>query len=110
MDSLLAPLTYSAAKSALRSYSKNLAVLVAKNNIRVNYVAPGNILFEGSNWDKKLKENRKQIERYINNEVPMKRFGTPEEIANISVFLSSERASFITGACVTVDGGQTKGI
>ena len=99
---------YSSAKAALISYGSALAREVANRGTRVNTVAPGNILFQGGIWEKKLADDRENVERYIRSEVPMQRFGTPEEIADLVAFLSSRRATFITGACVTVDGGQTK--
>lgn len=103
-----APLPYNAAKAALVRYTRDLARRLAPQGIRVNLVAPGNILFPGGRWEELLAERREQIERYIDREVPMARFGTPEEIANAVVFLCSERASFITGACLIADGGELR--
>ena len=102
------PLPYAAAKAALFSLSKNLSQLLARDNIRVNAVAPGNIMFEGGRWEEIIKERPDVIEEYIKKNVPMQRFGTPEEIADAVAFLASERASFITGTCLVVDGGQTQ--
>ena len=87
---------------------KSLARLAAPKGVRVNAVVPGNIIFPGGTWETKLAERREVFEHYIQSEVPLQRFGRPEEIADVVVFLASERASFITGACVVVDGGQTK--
>jgi 3-oxoacyl-[acyl-carrier protein] reductase len=108
VESNPAPLPYSCAKTALIAYTKNLARQVAGSGVRVNAVAPGNIFFEGGSWEKRLEANRETVLKYIADEVPMQRFGTPEEIADLVVFLSSPRASFITGACVIADGGQTR--
>ena len=108
VESVNAPLPYSAAKAAVISYGKNLARQVGPHEVRVNCVAPGNILFPGGTWEKKLAGQPDRFQRYIESEVPLKRFGTPEEIAALVVFLSSERAAFITGACVVADGGQTR--
>lgn len=105
-----APITYSAAKSALISSSKNLSYLLAKDNIRVNTVAPGNIFFKGGRWEEIIRENPDIIENYIKRNVPMQRFGKSQEIADAVLFLASERASFITGACLVVDGGETRSI
>lgn len=110
VESTSAPLPYSAAKAALVNYSKNLARLIGPSNVRVNCVAPGNILFPGGSWEKHLTERKEQVMHFVNTEVPLQRFGRPEEIADLVVFLSSDRASFITGACVVADGGQTKSI
>ena len=107
-EALGAPITYSVAKAGLISLSKNLSHLLAKDNIRVNVVAPGNILFKGGRWEEIIKEKPNIIEDYIKKSVPMQRFGKPEEIADAVVFLASERASFITGACLVVDGGETR--
>ena len=74
----------------------------------MNAVAPGNIFFKGGSWKKRQETNREAVLKYIADEVPMQRFGTPEEIADLVVFLSSARASFITGACFVADGGQTR--
>ena len=110
LESVNAPLTYSAAKAALVNYGKNLARQVGASGVRVNCVAPGNVLFPGGSWERKLEERREFFERYVEAEVPLRRFGRPEEIADLVVFLSSERASFITGSCVVADGGQTRGV
>ncbi len=107
-EAINAPVTYSAAKAAVQSAMKSLSRLVGPQSVRVNAVAPGNVLFPGGTWERKLAERREFFEQYIQSEVPLQRFGRPEEIANAVVFLASERASFITGACLVVDGGQTR--
>ncbi|HTA29087.1 MAG TPA: SDR family oxidoreductase, partial [Candidatus Cybelea sp.] len=87
-----------------------LARQVAGDGVRVNAVAPGNILFAGGSWEKHLEARREEVLRYIESEVPMKRFGKPEEIADAVAFLASARASFVTGACLVADGGQTRSL
>jgi 3-oxoacyl-[acyl-carrier protein] reductase len=108
VEAISAPLGYSAAKAALLSAMKGLSRLAGPQGVRVNAVAPGNVLFPGGSWERKLKERRDFFEAYIRTEVPLQRCARPEEIADAVVFLASERASFITGACLVVDGGQTR--
>ena len=110
METAGGPLPYTAAKAGLLHAMKQLSREVANKNIRVNAIAPGNILFHGGSWQKKLAERKELFNKYISTEVPMKRFGKPEEVADAILFLSSERASFITGACLVVDGGQTRSL
>jgi 3-oxoacyl-[acyl-carrier protein] reductase len=108
LESVNAPLPYSAAKAALISYAKNLGREVARRGVRVNAVAPGNVLFDGGSWARKLAENPDRVRQYVDREVPAGRFGAPAEIADLVAFLASDRATFITGACMVVDGGQTR--
>ena len=110
LEAFGAPIDYAVAKSAVIAFSKNLARKVAVEGVRINCIAPGNIYFKGGSWDEKIKSDPKRIQSIIETTVPMKRFRTPEEIADAVLFLSSERASFITGACLIADGGQTVGI
>ena len=110
VERLPAPLPYSAAKAALINYAKNLSWVVANRSIRVNSIAPGNILVPGGSWDRRLRDDRDQVVDYIKSEVATKRFGEPEEVAEMVGFLCSAKASFITGACIVVDGGQTRTI
>ena len=104
-----APTDYSTAKSAIHALSKNLARKLAPK-IRVNVIAPGNVLFPGGVWDQKRKKDERLVDEMLKVEVPMQRFATPEEIADSVIFLSSDRAKFITGTTLTIDGGQTVGI
>ena len=97
---------YSTAKTAVIALAKNMARKLAKE-VRVNVLAPGNVLFPGGSWDEKIKDDPSEVEKIIESTVPMNRFGMPEEIADAAVFLCSERAGFITGSVLVVDGGQT---
>jgi 3-oxoacyl-[acyl-carrier protein] reductase len=101
-----APIPYSVAKSALNSYVKNNSKPLAKFGIRINAIAPGNIFFKGSVWEKKLVKNKTKVLNMISKKVSMNRFGTPEEIANLTAFVASPLASFMTGNILVADGGQ----
>jgi NAD(P)-dependent dehydrogenase (short-subunit alcohol dehydrogenase family) len=103
-----APLPYSVAKAGLVRYTQDLARRLAGSGIRVNMVAPGNVLFPGGRWEQKLQEDADAVRNYIRCEVPLGRFATPEEVASAVVFLCSGRSSFSTGACLVVDGGQLR--
>ena len=100
--------TYNNSKSALISFTKSLADEVISDGIRVNSLAPGSILHDKGNWLKRMKEDPKKIQEFVKKEIPAGRFGTPEEIANVVTFLSSDKASWIVGASINVDGGQSR--
>ena len=107
IEDIGAPLPYSSSKAALTMYAKGLARKLSPYNIRVNSVAPGHIFFPGGNWEKKQKDDPSGVQKMLQEKVPLKQFGSPEDIGNIVAFLLSEKASFITGSCFVVDGGQT---
>ena len=98
--------TYNAMKSAMVSHAKAMAQELAPE-IRVNSVAPGSTAFPGGSWGRRLEEDPEGMRTFIEQNIPMGRFGRPEEIANVVVFLCSERASWVTGASITIDGGQS---
>lgn len=97
---------YAASKAAIISYSKTLAMSQAKNHIRVNTIAPGSI--EGRFWSG-FRDNNPSIYDSAVKSIPWGRLGTPAEVADVAVYLVSDRASWITGECIRVDGGQYKG-
>jgi 3-oxoacyl-[acyl-carrier protein] reductase len=103
-------MTYNASKAAVISLSKSLARELASHNILVNSVAPGSTLFPGGSWDRRQRENPNQIAQFIKDELPLGRFGRPEEVAAVVVFLASQRASLVAGACVTADGCQSRSL
>ena len=101
---------YNTTKSALISLAKVMAVELAPHHIRVNSIAPGSIRFPGGSWDKRCLEDPEGMKAFVAREMPLGRFGTVEEVANVAVFLASARASLLTGACVNVDGCQSRSL
>ncbi len=101
---------YNSTKSALISAAKIMSLELASDGIRVNTLAPGSIRFSGGSWDKRVKNDPEGMELFIKNNLPIGRFGTAEEIADVVAFLLSDRASLITGACLNVDGGQSRSL
>lgn len=99
--------TYNSAKSAMISFTKSLADEVIKDGIRVNGVAPGSILHPSGNWQRRLEENPDKINQFVQESIPAGRFGTVEEIADVVIFLASPKASWVVGATLNVDGGQS---
>lgn len=108
VENLGAPVAYSAAKAALNAFVSGMARPLAGRNIRINAVAPGNILFPGGTWERLLAEDAPKVRSMLDSQVAMKRFGEPEEIADAVLFLSSAKASFITGTVLVADGGQVR--
>jgi len=98
---------YNTTKSALISAAKIMAIELGAHGIRVNTVAPGSIRFEGGSWDRRCKEDPEGMATFIANNIPLGRFGSAEEVADVVTFLSSPRASWVSGSCITVDGVQS---
>lgn len=99
---------YNVAKAAVIALAKALARDHARDGVRVNSVAPGSILFPGGGWDRRQRADPAGIAAFVERELPFGRFGTPEEVADVVVFLASARARWIHGACIAVDGGQSR--
>ncbi|MEX0600004.1 MAG: SDR family NAD(P)-dependent oxidoreductase [Rhodothermales bacterium] len=98
---------YNTTKSALISVSKIMALELAPENIRVNSVAPGSIRFPGGSWDRRVREQPDEMKAFVEQHLPIGRFGKAEEVADVVAFLVSQRASLVTGACLNVVGGQS---
>ena len=103
-----APVEYSVAKSALNSYVKLISTSLGSSNIKINAIAPGNIFFKGSVWEKKMISNNRKTMNYIKENVALKKLGNPDDVSELCLYLCSNKSNFITGAVFTVDGGQTK--
>jgi 3-oxoacyl-[acyl-carrier protein] reductase len=101
-------MTYNAVKAAEISLGKSLAQQLAPMNIRVNSVAPGSILFPGGSWHKRQQADPEGIAEFVKRELPFGRFGRADEIAAVVAFLASSRATWVSGACIPVDGCQSR--
>jgi 3-oxoacyl-[acyl-carrier protein] reductase len=100
---------YNAAKAAVIALAKAMARDYAAHAIRVNSIAPGSILFPGGSWERRRNADPEGIAEFVKRELPFGRFGSPDEVADVVVFVASARAGWLTGACVPVDGGQSRG-
>lgn len=103
-----APVTYSAAKAALHAYVRGIARPLGRDGVRINAVAPGNIMFDGSAWARRMVEDETAVRAMLEREVALARLGTAEDVAQLVAWLASPRASFATGGVWTLDGGQIR--
>ena len=101
-----APVTYSSAKAALHAYVRGISRPLGKRGIRINAIAPGNILFEGSVWQRKLVEGADAVAEMLNRDVALGELGVPEDVANLTAYLLSPVSRFATGSVWALDGGQ----
>ncbi len=96
---------YGAVKAAINHYTMTQAIDLAPKSIRVNAIAPGSIYFEGGLWHQ-AQTNNPELYKNILSGIPSGRYGTPEEVASVAVFLASEPGQWFTGQTIAVDGGQ----
>ena len=101
-----APIAYSVAKAALDAYVRGSSRPLAGKGIRINSISLGNILFDGSVWEKKLIQDESTVRKMINEKVALGRFGQLDDVANLTLFLSSNLSKFVTGSIYVLDGGQ----
>jgi NAD(P)-dependent dehydrogenase (short-subunit alcohol dehydrogenase family) len=101
-----APVTYSAAKAALHAYVRGIARPLGKQGVRINAIAPGNILFDGSVWSRKLAEDMPAVQAMLSKDVALGSLGAPADVASLVAYLASPRSGFATGGVWTLDGGQ----
>ncbi|RPJ74079.1 MAG: SDR family oxidoreductase, partial [Acidobacteria bacterium] len=101
---------YNAVKAAEISLGKAMAQQLAADNIRVNSVCPGSILFPGGSWWKRREADPEGIAEFVRRELPFGRFGTAGEVGDVVAFLASPRSGWVSGASVTVDGCQSRSL
>jgi 3-oxoacyl-[acyl-carrier protein] reductase len=101
-------MAYNAVKAAEISLAKSLAQQLAPSGIRVNSISPGSILFEGGSWWRRQQADPAGIAEFVRRELPFGRFGRPEEVGDVVAFVCSDRASWISGTSIVVDGAQSR--
>jgi len=107
VETFIYPQAFNAIKAAIITYGKQLSQLWAAKKIRVNMVCPGPVAYPGGNWSA-IKDAMPDLYNKTLSDMPLGRFGAPEDVARSMVFLSSPMASYITGTNLIVDGGYTR--
>ena len=103
-------ITYSVSKSALNTFVRYYSKIIGPKGVRINAIAPGNIYFQGSSWEKEIKKNNKAVKSMINEEVSLKKFGNTKDISGIIDYLINSNSNFINGSIFVLDGGQIRSI
>ena len=106
IENINAPASYSVAKAALIAYVKNMMRPLSEKKMRINCVSPGNVWIENGSWFNKMQQNPQQVKELIQNQVALKKFVKPEEIAETVCFISQNES--LTGQNIIVDAGQTR--
>ncbi len=103
--------SYMSSKASLIAATKHLSIELADKGVTVNSIAPGSIKHEGGSWEKFVNNSSsEEVKEFINQNLPMKDFGSPEPVGDMVSFLSSPRSFTITGACINIDGGQSSNL
>lgn len=105
-----APINYSVAKSAVNAFVKFYSHQISTSNKSINAILPGNLMFNGSVWDKKMKKNKRNVKNYIKKNVPINQFIKADSIMDMIYYIINQKNNFLNGSLLTLDGGQTKSL
>lgn len=103
------PVSYCSVKAALTAYARSMGRVLAPEGIVVTAVLPGAVFTAGGYWDHASKNQPAHVKKYLSERMAIRRFGKPDEIADVVAFLCSDKASFCIGSIIPVDGGQGRG-
>ena len=105
-----APINYSVAKSAVNAFVKFYSHQLSTSTKSINAILPGNLMFNGSVWDKKMKKNKRNVKNYIKKNVPINQFIKADSIMDMIYYIINQKNNFLNGSLLTLDGGQTKSL
>lgn len=103
-EQLVGSAQYGSSKAAQIFLTERLALELVHDNIRVNTVSPGSIVWEDGSWDRFRQGNPESYANYVSDGFPMGRLGKPEEVADVIVFMASPRSNWVNGRHIPVDG------